>query len=88
MYEICLNHFIFSSHGLSVVSIDYECLNIIIQVWFGSSIFVSGPQGSGAALCVLCAALPSPSLLPETVHPGRHIPDPRDEARCSVQCET
>ena len=31
---------------------------------------------------------PSPSLLPETVHPGRHIPDPRDEARCSVKHET
>ena len=52
MYEICLNHFIFSSHGLSVVSIDYKCLHIIIQIWFGGSIFVSGPQGAGAALCV------------------------------------
>ena len=31
---------------------------------------------------------PSPSPLPETAHPGRHIPDPRDGAHCSVKHET
>ena len=39
-----------------MVSIDYSDLHILIQVWFGGSIFVSRPQGAGAALCVLCAA--------------------------------
>ena len=48
---------------LSVVSIDYKCLHILIQVWFGGSIAVSGPQGAGSAPSLQCILFVSALVL-------------------------
>ena len=53
MYEICLNHFIFSFHGLSVVSIDYSIF--ILSYRFGLAVlFLCRDHKVPVQLCAYC----------------------------------
>ena len=53
MYEICLNHFMFSSYGLSVVSIDYSVFKFSYR--FGLAVlFLCRDRRVPVQLCAYC----------------------------------